>query len=230
MFRLLISSYSRASVNTSRRVAPTTILSRAISQPHDTKTSPSPFDTEFDDHTESFQPIEEILPEPSSSTRPTPITSSQKGADREPLEKTWRAHREAMRRKFPEGWNPPKRLSRDNMDRLRTMHKSDPEKFTTPVLAEEFRISVEAVRRILKSRWEPSEERVAKRVDEDMRKKEANLAMYKEMRARRDKWKEHQRQLGASTKSTPNHSRRPPSSRPVDGVRRAPSNDSFMLQ
>lgn len=47
------------------------------------------------------------------------------------------------------------------MDGLRELHKLDPEKFSTPVLAERFRISPEAVRRVLKSKWEPSPERRA---------------------------------------------------------------------
>jgi len=47
------------------------------------------------------------------------------------------------------------------MDGLRELHKFDPVKFSTPVLAERFRISPEAVRRILKSKWEPTPERRA---------------------------------------------------------------------
>nr|VWO94518.1 Cytochrome P450 monooxygenase CYP52X1 [Ganoderma boninense] len=47
------------------------------------------------------------------------------------------------------------------MDSLRQLHKVDPETFSTPMLAERFRISPEAVRRILKGRWEPTrDERV----------------------------------------------------------------------
>jgi hypothetical protein len=38
------------------------------------------------------------------------------------------------------------------------MHASDPERFTTPVLAENFKVSPEAIRRILKSKWQPSPE------------------------------------------------------------------------
>jgi hypothetical protein len=48
------------------------------------------------------------------------------------------------------------------MDGLRQLHRFDPETFSTPVLAEKFRISPEAVRRILKSKWEPTREQRAK--------------------------------------------------------------------
>jgi hypothetical protein len=45
------------------------------------------------------------------------------------------------------------------MEGLRELHRFDPEKFNTPVLAEKFKISPESVRRILKSKWAPSREK-----------------------------------------------------------------------
>ncbi|KAJ7512627.1 hypothetical protein B0H11DRAFT_1946587 [Mycena galericulata] len=72
-----------------------------------------------------------------------------------PTPPAWQAHRQSLRHSFPDGWNPPRKLSREAMDGLRQLHRVDPATFTTPVLAERFRISPEAVRRILKSRWEP---------------------------------------------------------------------------
>lgn len=45
------------------------------------------------------------------------------------------------------------------MDSLRILHHHSPETFTTPVLAERFKISPEAVRRILKSNWVPCKQR-----------------------------------------------------------------------
>jgi hypothetical protein len=70
-------------------------------------------------------------------------------------------HQQAMKASFPEGWNPPRKLSRDAMEGLRVLHNHNPEQYTTPVLAAQFRISPEAVRRILKSKWQPSEEQRA---------------------------------------------------------------------
>ncbi|KDQ07344.1 hypothetical protein BOTBODRAFT_90414, partial [Botryobasidium botryosum FD-172 SS1] len=66
------------------------------------------------------------------------------------------AHRIKMKKLYPDGWNPPKKLSREAMDGLRTLHAHDPVTFSTPVLAEKFKVSPEAVARILKSRWRPS--------------------------------------------------------------------------
>ena len=72
-----------------------------------------------------------------------------------------KAHRETMRKEFPQGWAPPRKLSREAMDAVRQLHRLDPEKFNTPMIADKFKISPEAVRRILKSKWEPSPERRA---------------------------------------------------------------------
>ncbi|KAJ7634746.1 hypothetical protein FB45DRAFT_473405 [Roridomyces roridus] len=73
----------------------------------------------------------------------------------EPTPDAWQTHRKTIQENFPAGWNPPRKLSRDAMEGLRQLHRLNPQTFTTPVLAERFRISPEAVRRILKSRWEP---------------------------------------------------------------------------
>jgi len=65
----------------------------------------------------------------------------------------------ALQKKFQgEKWSPRKKLSPDTMDGIRHLHKQAPDKFTTPVLADHFKISPEAVRRILKSKWRPSDE------------------------------------------------------------------------
>ncbi|KAJ5223836.1 Required for respiratory growth protein 9 mitochondrial [Penicillium chermesinum] len=68
----------------------------------------------------------------------------------------WKIQKEALKEKFPTGWNPPKRLSPDALDGIRHLHQTDPARFTTAVLAEEFKTSPEAIRRILKSKWTPS--------------------------------------------------------------------------
>ncbi|OOF99578.1 hypothetical protein ASPCADRAFT_203350 [Aspergillus carbonarius ITEM 5010] len=69
----------------------------------------------------------------------------------------WQIQKEALQGKFKEGWNPPKKLSPDALEGIRHLHAVAPERFTTPVLAEEFKVSPEAIRRILKSKWRPSE-------------------------------------------------------------------------
>lgn len=70
----------------------------------------------------------------------------------------WQIQKDALNQKFKEGWSPPKKLSPDAMDGIRQLHAVAPNKFTTPVLAEQFKVSPEAIRRILKSKWQPTEE------------------------------------------------------------------------
>jgi hypothetical protein len=64
-----------------------------------------------------------------------------------------------------EAWNPRKKLSPDAMEGIRHLHDTQPEKFTTPILAEHFKVSPEAIRRILKSKWRPSDEEYEDRME-----------------------------------------------------------------
>ena len=102
-----------------------------------------------------------------------PTHHISKRAIRKPTPIAVRTHRERMKSLFPEGWSPPHKLSRQAMDGLRVLHMHDPETFSTPLLAERFRISPEAVRRILRSRWEPSPEQRARLLRRELREKQA---------------------------------------------------------
>ncbi|KAL1838980.1 hypothetical protein VTJ49DRAFT_2025 [Mycothermus thermophilus] len=70
----------------------------------------------------------------------------------------WMIQKEALKKKFPEGWNPRKRLSPDAVIGIRLLHKQFPEEYTTEVLSQKFEVSPEAIRRILRSKWTPSPE------------------------------------------------------------------------
>ncbi|OJD23622.1 required for respiratory growth protein 9, mitochondrial [Blastomyces percursus] len=75
----------------------------------------------------------------------------------------WQIQKQALKKKFPEGWNPRKRLHPDTLDTIRHLHQQDPTTYSTPALAQEFKVSPEAIRRILKSKWQPSPEVAAER-------------------------------------------------------------------
>ena len=75
-----------------------------------------------------------------------------------PQREIWRLQKEALKEKFPEGWNPRKKLSPDAMEGMRALHQQFPQQYTLPVLAQQFEISPEAVRRILRSKWRPTPE------------------------------------------------------------------------
>ncbi|KAJ1311475.1 hypothetical protein OPQ81_009963 [Rhizoctonia solani] len=87
-------------------------------------------------------------PRPSSRPPPTPTQ--------------YKLHRERIKKNYPEGWAPPRTISREAMEALRALHAEDPVQYRTPVLANKFKISPEAVSRILKSKWRPSPERTAR--------------------------------------------------------------------
>ena len=73
-------------------------------------------------------------------------------ADREP----WQVLKDVLGSKFGDaGWQPRKKLSPDALDGIRALHAQYPAQFTTPVLAEKFEVSAEAIRRILKGKWRP---------------------------------------------------------------------------
>lgn len=87
----------------------------------------------------------------------------------DPTPLRWAQHRASMKAKFPKGWAPPHKLSRAAMDGLRALHAHDPDTFTTPVLSEKFRVSPEAVRRILRSKWQPTKEQHARLLERERR-------------------------------------------------------------
>ena len=55
---------------------------------------------------------------------------------------------------------------------LRALHATDPDLFNTPMLAEKFRISPEAVRRILRAKWVPRGEERVRMVKKELERKE----------------------------------------------------------
>jgi Neugrin len=76
----------------------------------------------------------------------------------------WQIQKQALQEKFgSEGWNPRKKLSPDTIDGIRALHEQYPDKYPTPILAEKFKVSAEAIRRILKSKWRPDPEKQAER-------------------------------------------------------------------
>ncbi|KAI9739385.1 MAG: Required for respiratory growth protein 9 mitochondrial [Claussenomyces sp. TS43310] len=89
---------------------------------------------------------------PSSSERS--VEDTLESRSREP----WQTQKAALKEKFPEGWNPRKRLSPDALAGIRAIHAQFPKQYTLSVLADRFEVSAEVMRRILKSKWEPNVE------------------------------------------------------------------------
>jgi hypothetical protein len=92
-----------------------------------------------------------------------------------PTPSRWAQHRASLKTKFPEGWAPPHKLSRAAMDGLRALHAHDPDTFTTPVLANKFRVSPEAVRRILRGKWQPTQEQRTRLLEREKRYRQERI-------------------------------------------------------
>ncbi|KXT12772.1 hypothetical protein AC579_664 [Pseudocercospora musae] len=91
----------------------------------------------------------------------------------------WKVQKHALQKKFGEtGWQPRKRLSPDSLEGIRALHASDPATYTTAVIAANFEVSPESIRRVLKSKWKPSEEQRAARME---RWKKRGLKKWEEM-------------------------------------------------
>lgn len=70
----------------------------------------------------------------------------------------WQIQKDALKKKFDGGqWNPSKKLSRQEMESIRLVKSRFPA-MTASDLASHFKISPEAVRRILKAKWTPKED------------------------------------------------------------------------
>ncbi|KAI7464828.1 hypothetical protein KC357_g7811 [Hortaea werneckii] len=86
---------------------------------------------------------------------------SEEGAKNatKPKRETWQVQKEALDYKFGDaGWQPRKRLSPDTIEGIRALHASDPAAYTNATLSEHFKVSPEAIRRILKSKWRPNDQ------------------------------------------------------------------------
>ncbi|KAI7907099.1 uncharacterized protein BX663DRAFT_548181 [Cokeromyces recurvatus] len=56
-----------------------------------------------------------------------------------------------------EPWLPKKRVSRETMEKIRSLARFQPEIYTVKQISTEFKLSFEAVKRILKSRYNPTQ-------------------------------------------------------------------------
>ncbi|KAF4123693.1 Neugrin [Geosmithia morbida] len=109
----------------------------------------------------SHRPPQKSRNSSSSSSSSNERDGGRHGEDEAPPAgkvENWRVQKEALKTKFPEGWRPRKRLSPDALAGIRALNAQFPEVYTTQTLSDKFEVSPENIRRILKSRWRPSEE------------------------------------------------------------------------
>lgn len=108
----------------------------------------------------------QLLPKREVGKRPKAEAVVRNVTTGKPHREGWQIQKEALKSKFGEqGWQPRKRLSPDTLDGIRALHSSDPGSYTTQTLAEHFKVTPEAIRRILKSKWRPNAEEAEKRLE-----------------------------------------------------------------
>jgi len=93
----------------------------------------------------------------------------------------WKVQKVALKGKFPEGWQPRKKLSPDALAGIRALHAEFPKEYTTEVLADKFEVSPEAIRRILRSKWTPSPEEEIERQERWFRRGKSVWSRWAEM-------------------------------------------------
>lgn len=90
----------------------------------------------------------------------------------------WKRQKMALRGKLKgENWNPKKRLSRDEIESVRLLRQQFPQ-MGARELGEKFKISPEVIRRILKSKWQPTEDDMVKLHDRWKRRGERINAIF----------------------------------------------------
>lgn len=94
-------------------------------------------------------------------------------------EKTeWLKQKEALAKKFKgERWNPNKKLSRVQMESVRLLKRQFPN-MNAGDLSQQFKVSPEAIRRILKSRWTPTEKEAQRFEQRRLERREKNKHIY----------------------------------------------------
>lgn len=127
-----------------------------------------------------------------SRTQQQQLTPAPKSKDYiPPRREQWQIEKAAIKAKYPNGYQPSKRLSPDAVTGIRALHAQMPGEYHTRKLAEEFQVSPEAISRILRTKWTPSAEEEADRARRWLKRGESVWTRYAEMGVKPPKrWRE----------------------------------------
>jgi len=103
----------------------------------------------------------------------------------------WKKQRERMKHGH-KLWRPKKRLTRHEMDHLRTLREEQPDVWPIPKLATTFGISVSAVTRILRSKFEPLPEVLQRQDAKALQQKEERRKRWSSTTHKDPDWNVHQ--------------------------------------
>ena len=108
-----------------------------------------------------------------------------------PPREPWMIEKERIKAKYPDGYKPLKKLSPDAIAGIRALHAQMPEHYTTAALSQEFEVSPESIRRILKSKWTPDSEEETDRQRRWFKRGESVWTRYSELGVKPPrKWRE----------------------------------------
>ncbi|KAJ2207828.1 Required for respiratory growth protein 9 mitochondrial [Coemansia sp. RSA 521] len=83
---------------------------------------------------------------------------------KEPSLAGWQRRKIELKLKLgADGWEPEKKIATSSMEKIRLLNSEFPKEWTIKHLSEQFKISQESVRRILKSKFQSSEEHTEQR-------------------------------------------------------------------
>ena len=100
-----------------------------------------------------------FLPDAARKAWAPPVLNRAPSKQREKIGlESWQIQKHALKDKFgSKAWMPAKRLSPDAIAGIRSLNEQEPMRFTTSYLSQQFKVSPEAIRRILKGKWRPTE-------------------------------------------------------------------------
>ena len=155
---------------------------------------------------QTARPLQALSKPPERDVKPKATTAPQKPRFTDREREPWQTQKSALTDKFgSSGWSPRKRLSPDALEGIRALHAQYPEKYTTPELAQQFKVSPEAIRRILKSKWKPNDD---EEVDRRRRWDKRGIAIWSQMVETGMKPPRKWRQMGVGKDHVPLHKRR----------------------
>ncbi|PBP20331.1 mitochondrion organization and biogenesis protein [Diplocarpon rosae] len=123
----------------------------------------------------SAQPSQKFFePESHGITTKKPVPNTRTAEESNPIQKIipddwedrrepWMKAKEKIKQKYPEGYQPMKKLSPDAIAGIRALHAQMPDHYTVPLLSREFEVSPESIIRILRTKWKPNAEEEADR-------------------------------------------------------------------
>ncbi|KAJ2790668.1 Required for respiratory growth protein 9 mitochondrial, partial [Coemansia linderi] len=119
---------------------------------------------------------------------------------RDPSLAVWQRRKIELKLKLgSDKWEPEKKIATSSMEKIRLLNSEFPDVWTMQRLSEQFKVSQETVRRILKSKFRPSEQRTEKR---ELKRRSEMLAFKEKEKVPGDRTQSYNRSTASPSQST----------------------------